>query len=74
MFILQFTVCLEDSIEKSTILAVLMDIIDVIEQLVEEVKFRGSLEKFYFLVDLYSHLRPVSKQNVITKCNYFLLQ
>ncbi|XP_071526616.1 tuberin-like isoform X3 [Panulirus ornatus] len=53
------TICLEDdSTEKTTILSVLMDTMDTIEQLVEKQEFRGSLERFYFLVDLYSHLWP----------------
>lgn len=55
-----FPVALEESHEKQTILTVLKDTLDVIEQLIDLQQFGGSLDKFFFLIDLYAHLRPVS--------------
>lgn len=51
-------VSLEEGLEKQSILNVLKDIMDVIEQLIELQQFGGSYDKFFSLVDKYAHLRP----------------
>ncbi|XP_069978306.1 tuberin isoform X7 [Penaeus vannamei] len=56
----EHAVALEESHEKQTILTVLKDTLDVIEQLIDLQQFGGSLDKFFFLIDLYAHLRPES--------------
>lgn len=54
------SVAMEDGIEKQTIQGLLREILDSIEQLHDLRQFGGSAEKFFSLIDKYSHLRPVS--------------
>ncbi|XP_047476530.1 tuberin-like isoform X2 [Penaeus chinensis] len=54
----EHAVALEEGHEKQTILTVLKDTLDVIEQLIDLQQFGGSLDKFFLLIDLYAHLRP----------------
>lgn len=51
---------MEDGTEKETIQGLLREILDAIEQLHDLRQFGGSAEKFFTLIDKYSHLRPVS--------------
>lgn len=51
---------MEKGTEKQTILGLLKDILDAIEQLLDLHQFGGSADKFFSLVDKYSELRPVS--------------
>lgn len=51
---------MENGTEKQTILGLLKDILDAIEQLLDLHQFGGSADKFFSLVDKYSELRPVS--------------
>lgn len=53
-------VAMEKDTEKQTILGLLKDILDAIEQLLDLHQFGGSADKFFSLVDKYSELRPVS--------------
>lgn len=54
------SVAMEKGTEKQTILGLLKDILDAIEQLLDLHQFGGSADKFFSLVDKYSELRPVS--------------
>ncbi|XP_071526636.1 tuberin-like [Panulirus ornatus] len=56
----EHAVALEEGHEKQTIVAVLKDILDVIEQLIDLQQFGGSSDKFFSLIDQYSNLRPES--------------
>ncbi|XP_042230186.1 tuberin-like isoform X2 [Homarus americanus] len=56
----EHTVALEEGQEKQAILAVLKDILDVIEQLIDLQQFGGSSDKFFSIINLYSDLRPES--------------
>lgn len=51
---------MEKGTEKQTILGLLKDILNAIEQLLDLHQFGGSADKFFSLVDKYSELRPVS--------------
>lgn len=53
---------MEEGNEKQIILAVLNEILDSIEQLIDLQQFGGSSERFFALIDTYSQLRPVSQQ------------
>lgn len=54
----EHAVDMEEGNEKQTILALLKDILDAIEQLIDLHQFGGSADKFFALVGLYSDLRP----------------
>lgn len=54
----EHTVVMEDGTEKQTILGLLREILDAIEQLHDLHQFGGSAEKFFALIDKYSELRP----------------
>ncbi|XP_050694251.1 tuberin-like isoform X2 [Eriocheir sinensis] len=56
----EHTVAMEKDTEKQTILGLLKDILDAIEQLLDLHQFGGSADKFFSLVDKYSELRPES--------------
>ncbi|XP_045114580.1 tuberin-like isoform X4 [Portunus trituberculatus] len=56
----EHTVVMEDGTEKQTIQGLLREILDAIEQLHDLRQFGGSAEKFFTLIDKYSHLRPES--------------
>ncbi|KAK4309742.1 hypothetical protein Pmani_018669 [Petrolisthes manimaculis] len=56
----QHTVAMEEGTEKQTILSVLKEVLDSIEQLIDLQQFGGSSERFFSLIDIYSQLRPES--------------
>ncbi|KAG0720159.1 Tuberin [Chionoecetes opilio] len=68
----EHTVAMEDGTEKLTILGLLREIVDAIEQLHALHQFGGSAEKFFSLIDKYSHLRPES--SVMRLLDYLALR
>nr|XP_045602296.1 tuberin-like isoform X2 [Procambarus clarkii] len=66
--VFRHTVCLEDGEERDTIMNILSNIMDYIEELVDTERYYGLIEEFHVLVTTYAQYRPVD--SVLKVLNY----